>query len=66
MGTYNISKRGGKGVNKICVPYVNAVYGPVRLTIKKTIESIIVASVRSAWLMELIMGYPAGLEQGIE
>ena len=63
MGTYSILKRGKKGVNKICVPYVSAVLDPVRLIIKRTTESTIVASVRSAWLTELIMEYLDGIEQ---
>lgn len=38
----------------------------MQLTIERMTESTIVAYVKSVCLTELIMEYPAGLEQGIE
>lgn len=65
MACYNLSKRGRKGVNIVCDHYVLAGFGHVLLTIKSTIKFTIEVFVRPVWLMERMLEYHDGLEQGI-
>jgi hypothetical protein len=66
MACYNLPKRGRKGVNNICVHYVLAVFDRVLLIIKSTIKFTIEVCAKRVWLTERMLGFPAGLEQGID